>query len=476
MALSVIILAAGQGKRMKSDLPKVLQPLAGRALLSHVITAAAKLSPSSVHVVYGHGGEQVRAALSAEQVSWVLQAEQKGTGHAVMQAMPEIPASDQVLVLYGDVPLVRAETLSALVAAADDKTLSILSVRLPDPTGYGRVLRDNAGSVYRIVEQKDATRKELAVNEVNTGLLCAPAGALAGWLSNLKNDNAQGEYYLTDIVASAVRQGFKVNAIAAPTIPEVLGINDKVQLAEVEAEYRRQRAHELMIAGVTLTDPGRIDIRGEVTVGRDVTIEPNVMLSGRVVLGNRVRIGAGCVLSDVEIGDDTEVHPYCVLAEAKVGSNCVVGPYARLRPGTHLSDAAHVGNFVELKNTTLGVGSKANHLTYLGDADVGAKVNVGAGTITCNDDGANKWRTVIEDGAFIGSGSMLVAPITVGANATVGAGSTLTRAAPRDSLTLERSRQQTISRWTRPSKATPAEKAEREARSGLDGTPEPAAD
>jgi len=476
MGLSVIILAAGQGKRMKSDLPKVLQPLAGRALLSHVIAAATKLAPSAVHVVYGHGGEQVRAALSAENVSWALQAEQKGTGHAVMQAMPGVPATDQVLVLYGDVPLVRAETLSALVTAADDKTLSILSVRLPDPTGYGRVLRDNAGSVYRIVEQKDATRKELAVNEVNTGLLCAPAGALAAWLSNLKNDNAQGEYYLTDIVASAVRQGFKVNAIAAPTIPEVLGINDKVQLAEVEAEYRRLRAHELMLAGVTLTDPARIDVRGEVVAGRDVTIEPNVILSGRVVLGNRVRIGTGSVLGDVTIGDDTEVHPYCVLSDATVGSHCVIGPYARLRPGTRLCDAAHVGNFVELKNTTLGAGSKANHLTYLGDADVGASVNVGAGTITCNYDGANKWRTVIEDGAFIGSGSMLVAPITVGANATVGAGSTLTRAAPRDALTLERSKQQTVARWSRPAKATPAEKAEREARSGLAGPAEPGAD
>ncbi len=467
MGLSVVILAAGQGKRMKSDLPKVLQPLAGRALLAHVIGAARKLAPTAIHVVYGHGGEQVQKALAGESLEWALQAEQKGTGHAVMQAMPAIPDADQVLVLYGDVPLVRPQTLAALVAAAGERSLAILSVRLPDPTGYGRVLRDNAGSVYRIVEQKDATRKELAVDEVNTGLMCAPAQALSGWLSQLKNDNAQGEYYLTDVVALAVRSGFKVSAVAAPTIPEVLGINDKLQLAEVEAEFRRVRARELMQEGVTLVDPARIDVRGEVTVGRDVMIEPNVTLVGRVRLGHRVHIGAGCVLTDVTIGDDTVVHPYSVLAEADVGAGCVIGPYARLRPGTRLDDAAHVGNFVELKNTHLGAGSKANHLTYLGDADVGTSVNVGAGTITCNYDGANKWRTVIEDGAFIGSGSMLVAPVTVGANATIGAGSTLSRSAPRDALTLERAKQQTVARWSRPAKVSAAEKAEREARSGL---------
>jgi bifunctional UDP-N-acetylglucosamine pyrophosphorylase/glucosamine-1-phosphate N-acetyltransferase len=465
MGLSVIILAAGQGKRMKSDLPKVLQPLAGRALLAHVIEAAKKLSPTAIHVVYGHGGEQVRAAFAHENIQWALQAEQKGTGHAVMQAMPTVSAADQVLVLYGDVPLIEPATLRLLRDASDEQTLSLLSVRLPDPTGYGRVLRDNAGSVYRIVEQKDATRKELSVNEVNTGLVCAPAAALNTWLSALSNDNAQGEYYLTDIVAMAVRQGFKVSAVAAPTIPEVLGINDKRQLAEVEAHYRQARASALMDAGVTLIDPTRLDVRGEVQVGRDVIIEPNVTLSGNVVLGHRVQIGAGCLLTNVTVGDDTIIHPYCVLQDAAVGSQCVIGPYARLRPGTELAQAAHVGNFVELKNTRLGEGSKANHLTYLGDAVVGARVNVGAGTITCNYDGVNKWRTVIEDGAFIGSGSMLVAPVSVGKGATIGAGTTLTRSAPPSALTLERAKQQTLPRWSRPVKVSKEEKAEREAKS-----------
>ena len=471
MGLSVVILAAGQGKRMKSDLPKVLQPLAGRPLLAHVIQAARELNPASIHVVFGHGGEQVRAAIDDPGIHWVLQAEQKGTGHAVAQAMPAIDALEQVLVLYGDVPLVRPETLKRLIDAGGARALGLLSVRLPDPSGYGRVLRDNAGRVYRIVEQKDATRKELAVDEVNTGLMCAPAGALSGWLAALNNDNAQGEYYLTDVVTSAVRAGFAINVVESPTIPEVLGINDKLQLAEVEAEYRRARARELMLAGVTLVDPQRLDVRGAVLAGRDVVIEPNVVLSGHVRLGNRVRIGAGCVLHEVTLGDDTHLEPYCVIEKSSIGEGCVVGPYARLRPGTTLAAGARVGNFVELKNTKLGTGSKANHLTYLGDADVGSRVNVGAGTVTCNYDGVNKWRTVIEDGAFIGSGSMLVAPITIGADATVGAGSTLTRPAPRDALTLERARQQTVERWRRPAKATPAEKAEREAKARLEDPP-----
>ena len=467
MGLSIVILAAGQGKRMKSDLPKVLQPLAGKALVSHVIDAARRLGPSSIHVVVGHGGEAVTGALKDSGVAFALQAEQKGTGHAVMQAMPAVPPGDLVLVLYGDVPLVDPGTLRTLIDAAGERTLSILSVKLPDPTGYGRVLRDNAGTVYRIVEQKDATRKELSVNEVNTGLLCAPAAALAGWLGALRNDNAQGEYYLTDVVAAAVKDGFRVEAVAAPTIPEVLGINDKAQLAEVEAHYRRLRAAELFAAGVTIIDPARLDVRGAVEAGRDVTLEPNVVLEGSVRLGNRVRVGAGCVLRNVSVGDDTEIHPYSVLVDARVGAHCVIGPYARLRPGSVLADEAHVGNFVEIKNATLGRGSKANHLTYLGDAEVGSGVNVGAGTITCNYDGANKWLTVIEDGAFIGSGSMLVAPVTVGRDATIGAGTTLTRSAPRGALTLERAKQQTLERWSRPTKAGPEEKAERQAKAGL---------
>jgi bifunctional UDP-N-acetylglucosamine pyrophosphorylase/glucosamine-1-phosphate N-acetyltransferase len=452
MPLSVVILAAGQGKRMKSDLPKVLQPVAGRPMLDHVIRCAAELSPEAIHVVYGHGGERVREALSAAPVAWVLQAEQHGTGHALMQAAPAIPDDHTVLVLYGDVPLTQASTLRQLLGQAGPSSLAILSVRLPDPTGYGRVLRDNAGSVYRIVEQKDATRKELAVDEVNTGLMAAPAGKLKGWLGRLSNDNAQGEYYLTDVVAMAVRDGLKVEAVVAPTVAEVLGVNDKLQLAQVEAEYRRMRAAQLMLDGVTVADPARLDVRGEVEHGRDVFLDVNVVLEGRVRLGDRARIGPNVVLRDCEIGADTVVHPNCVLEKSVVGNQCSIGPFARLRPGNRLADGVHIGNFVEAKNSEIGEGSKANHLSYLGDTTVGRKVNVGAGTITCNYDGANKHRTHIGDGAFIGSGSMLVAPVTVGEQATIGAGSTITKDAPAGKLTLERSKQVSLDGWKRPVK------------------------
>ncbi len=452
MPLSVVILAAGQGKRMNSDLPKVLQPLAGRALLAHVIDCARDLEPAAIHVVYGHGGERVREALADAPVSWVLQAEQHGTGHALMQAMPAIPADHDVLVLYGDVPLTRPATLRALLAARSGRSLAVLSVRLPDPSGYGRVLRDNAGTVYRIVEQKDATRKELAVDEVNTGLMALPAAPLAGWLGRLSNDNAQGEYYLTDVVALAVRDGYSVEAVLAPTVIEVLGVNDKRQLAEVEAGYRRLRTDALMLAGVTLIDPARCDVRGSLEHGRDVTIDVNVVFEGRIRLGDRVRIGPNVVMRDCEVGDDTVIHANCVMERSVIGRACSVGPFARLRPGNEVADGAHIGNFVELKNSVLGPGSKANHLSYLGDSTVGRKVNVGAGTITCNYDGANKYRTEIGDGAFIGSGTMLVAPVRVGENATIGAGSTITRDAPPDKLTLERSRQSTIDGWKRPVK------------------------
>ncbi|MBS0394820.1 MAG: bifunctional UDP-N-acetylglucosamine diphosphorylase/glucosamine-1-phosphate N-acetyltransferase GlmU [Proteobacteria bacterium] len=451
--MSIVILAAGQGKRMRSDRPKVLQPLAGRPLLGHVLDAAAELGADAIHVVYGHGGEAVRDAFAGRPLGWALQAEQHGTGHAVMQAMPAIPDDHQVLVLYGDVPLVRPRTLEALLARAGERSLALLSVMLEDPSGYGRVLRDNAGNVYRIVEQKDANRKELSVREANTGLLAAPAAALRRWLAGLSNDNAQAEYYLTDVVALAVRDGFKVEAVVAPTVAEVLGVNDRAQLAALEGEYRRLRTAELLAAGVTLLDPARVDVRGPVRCGRDVVIDVNVVLEGEVELGDRVVVGPGCVLRDVTVGADTVLHPYCVAQDAAIGERCSVGPYARLRPGARLLAGAHVGNFVELKNATLGEGSKANHLTYLGDTTVGREVNVGAGTITCNYDGANKWPTVIEDGAFIGSGSMLVAPVTVGRGATIGAGSTITRPAPRGALTLERSRQQTLAGWERPKKA-----------------------
>jgi len=469
MKLSIVILAAGQGKRMKSDLPKVLQPLANRPLLQHVIDCARALEAEAIHVVYGHGGEQVPQAFAGQPLTWVRQAEQLGTGHALMQAMPAIPDAHLVLVLYGDVPLVASATLRALCGAAGERSLALLSVVLDDPAGYGRVLRDKAGSVYRVVEQKDANRKEQAVRECNTGLLAAPAAALRRWLGKLGNENAQAEYYLTDIVALAVRDGYKVEAVVATSATEVLGVNDKAELAELEAAYRRQRARELMLAGVTVLDPARLDVRGSVTAGRDVLLDVNVVLEGTVVLGDRVRVGAGCVLRDTSVAADTVLHAHCVLDGAEVGAGCSVGPFARLRPGTRLARGAHVGNFVELKNATLGADSKANHLSYLGDTTVGTAVNVGAGTITCNYDGANKWPTVIEDGAFIGSGSMLVAPVTIGAGATIGAGSTISKPAPPGALTLERSRQQTLAHWQRPHKADAAERAHRIAGAQLPG-------
>jgi bifunctional UDP-N-acetylglucosamine pyrophosphorylase/glucosamine-1-phosphate N-acetyltransferase len=453
MPISVVILAAGQGKRMKSDLPKVLQPLAGRALLSHVIDTAREIEADGIHVVYGHGGEQVREALAQAPVTWALQAEQLGTGHAVQQGMPGVPDEHLVLVLYGDVPLVQAATLRRLVeAAAGGEALGLLSVRMQDPTGYGRIVRDRAGNVARIVEHKDANQKERAIDEVNTGLMATSARRMREWLGQLKNDNAQGEYYLTDVVVMAARAGLKVNAILAEREDEVLGVNDKAQLAEVEAVYRRRRAQELMLAGVTLADPLRFDARGPVTVGRDVSIDVNVVLEGTVKLGDRVRIGPNVVIRDSEIGDDAVIHGHCVLDRAKVGARAIVGPFARLRPEAVLHEEVHVGNFVEVKKSELMRGAKANHLTYLGDATVGPKVNIGAGTITCNYDGVNKWRTEIGEGAFIGSGTMLVAPVKVGAQATIGAGSTITRDTPDGKLTVERSKQVTIDAWRRPEK------------------------
>ena len=455
MPLSVVILAAGQGKRMASDLPKVLQPLAGRPLLAHVVATARTLAPDAIHVVHGHGAEKVRAAIAGADIRWSLQAEQKGTGHAVVQAMPAIPDDHTVLVLYGDVPLIRPATLEDLVARSGPKALALLSARLADPAGYGRVVRDTAGRVARIVEDKDANHKERAIGEINTGVLAAPAGKLRGWLGALKADNSQAEYYLTDCIGAAVRDGCAVEAVVAETAAEVLGVNDKLQLAEAEAAHRRERAAELMRAGVTVVDPARIDIRGEVSCGRDVVLDVNVILEGKVKLGNRVKVGANSVLRDCEIGDDSEVRVNCLVEGAVTGAGCVIGPFARLRPGTRLADSVHIGNFVEVKNSEIGAGSKANHLTYLGDTTVGSKVNVGAGTVTCNYDGANKHRTTIGDGAFIGSGTMLVAPVSVGEEATIGAGSTITKSAPAGKLTVERSRQQVIENWKRPEKKPP---------------------
>ncbi len=366
--------------------------------------------------------------------------------------MPGVPDGHDVLVLYGDVPLIRAETLRGLVARTGPKSLALLSARLPDPAGYGRVLRDAAGSVTRIVEERDATAEQRRIAEINTGVLAAPAARLRAWLGALKADNAQGEYYLTDCIDAAVRDGCTVAAVVADSPAEVLGVNDKVQLAEAEATHRANRAVELMRAGVTVVDPARLDVRGEVACGRDVVLDVNVILEGKVRLGDRVKVGANCVLRNCEIGDDSVVHVNSLVEGSVAGSKCTIGPFARLRPGTRLADGVNVGNFVEVKNSELGAGSKANHLAYLGDSTVGAKVNVGAGTVTCNYDGANKHRTTIGDGAFIGSGAMLVAPVSVGEGATIGAGSTITKPAPAGKLTVERGRQQTVEGWKRPEK------------------------
>ena len=452
MPLSVVILAAGQGKRMNSDLPKVLQPLAGQPLLQYVIRTARALQPAHVYVVYGHGGLAVPQAFAHEPVNWVLQAEQLGTGHAVMQAMGAIPDDHTVLVLYGDVPLIRADTLIPLVAAAAEGSLALLTVNLDEATGYGRILRDAEGRVSAIIEHKDATAEQRSIKEANSGVMAAPAGALRDWLLGLGADNAQREYYLTDVVLGAVAAGSPVGAIPVPDALEVMGVNDRIQLAQVEAALRRLSTEELMVAGATLADPARVDVRGSVTVARDVFIDVGTVLIGQVHLGARVRIGPNCLIRDSYIGADTEIHANCVIEQARVGEHCRIGPFARLRPDTALERGVHIGNFVETKNARIGAGSKANHLSYLGDATVGSHVNVGAGTITCNYDGANKWPTVIEDGAFIGSGSMLVAPLRVGAGATVGAGSTLNEDAPEGQLTLARARQITVPGWSRPVK------------------------
>lgn len=450
--LSVVILAAGQGKRMKSDLPKVLQPLAGHPLLAHVLDAASALNPASVHVVYGHGGEKVRQAVRAPHLHWVHQSEQLGTGHAAQQAMPAIADSHVVLVLYGDVPLIRTETLRALLALAGPKSMGLLTAEFADATGYGRIVRNTKGQVLRVVEQQDATPKQLRIKEGNSGVLAVSARHLKRWLAQLKNDNTQREYYLTDIIAMAVTDKIRVTPLIAPTYYEVLGVNDKVQLAELEGEYRRLRARELMLAGVTVIDPARLDVRGSVQCGRDVTLDVNVVLEGPVQLGDGVRVGANCVLTQVRVGAGTKIKPNCVIERAEIGAACEIGPFSRIRPETTLRDRVQIGNFVEVKKSELGVGSKARHLSYLGDAVIGAGVNVGAGTVTCNYDGANKWRTEIGDEAFIGSGTMLVAPVKIGAGATIGAGSTIAADAPAGKLTLARTRAKTVEEWQRPTK------------------------
>jgi bifunctional UDP-N-acetylglucosamine pyrophosphorylase / glucosamine-1-phosphate N-acetyltransferase len=459
MQLSVVILAAGQGKRMNSDLPKVLQPLAGQPLLRHVIRTARALQPANIYVVYGYGGAQVQAALTHESVEWILQADQLGTGHAVMQAMCVIPDDHTVLVLYGDVPLIRTPSLRKLTTLADEGALAILSVDLDNATGYGRIVRDAHGHVSAIVEHKDASPEQQQIRELNSGLLAAPAGRLREWLLGLGRNNSQREYYLTDVVAGAVQAGDRVDAVPIANAAEVAGVNDKIQLAQVEALYRRERAEELMIAGATLADPSRIDIRGDVEVGRDVFIDINAVLIGEVRLAAGVKIGPNCHISNSQIGADTEIYANSIVDHAVVAENCRIGPFARVRPNTVLHHDVHIGNFVEVKSSEIGVGSKANHLSYVGDAQVGSGVNIGAGSITCNYDGQNKWPTLIEDRVFIGSGSMLVAPVRIGAGATIGAGSTITQNAPDGELTLTRAKQTTVTGWQRPTKADDKEKA-----------------
>jgi len=452
--VNVVILAAGHGKRMHSDIPKVLHPLAGKPLLGHVIDAARELSPQRICVVYGHGGDAVREALATggatEGIVWVLQQPQLGTGHAVIQALPHLIDGVPTLVLYGDVPLIRAATLKRLCAASG-AGLAVLTVELADPHGYGRIVR-KAGAIERIVEQKDANSAEQAIREVNTGIMVAPTPKLKAWLTKLKNDNAQREYYLTDIVALAVADGVSVASAQPHAVWETLGVNSRNQLAELERVHQANVAGALMGRGVTLADPARLDVRGQLECGRDVTIDINCVFEGEVSLGDRVSIGANCILKNVRVAAGTRIEPFCHMEDADIGANSRLGPYARIRPGTALAEDVHVGNFVEVKASTIGTGTKANHLAYIGDTEIGRNVNVGAGTITCNYDGANKHRTVIEDDVFIGSDTQLVAPVRVGRGATLGAGTTLTRDAPEGQLTVSRAKQVSISGWKRPLK------------------------
>jgi bifunctional UDP-N-acetylglucosamine pyrophosphorylase/glucosamine-1-phosphate N-acetyltransferase len=450
--LNVVILAAGKGTRMQSDLPKVLHPLAGRPLLGHVLAAADSLSPERICVVYGHGGETLPQVIGRPELAWAKQEPQLGTGHAVQQAVPHLNPDALCLILYGDVPLTRPETLQEMTLIAREGAIALLTVRLANPSGYGRIVRNARGQVERIVEHKDASPEELAIEEVNTGILCLPAGKLAGWLSRLTNENAQGEYYLTDVIGMAAAEGERVIPCHPAAAWEVLGINSRQQLAELERTHQRNLAEALMGRGVTLIDPARLDVRGSLECGRDVLIDVNCVCEGRVILGDGVRVGAHCVLKDVEVGAGVEIKPFCHVESARLGARAIIGPYARIRPGTVLDEEVHVGNFVELKNAQVGFNSKINHLSYVGDATVGRKVNIGAGTITCNYDGANKHRTVIEDNAFIGSDTQLVAPVTVGEGATLGAGTTLTRDAPANQLTVSRVKQVSLPGWQRPVK------------------------
>jgi len=451
--LDIVILAAGKGTRMHSDRPKVLHRLAGKPLLQHVLDCAVRLQPQKVCVVYGHGGEAVPQAMQQYAAQYVLQEPQLGTGHAVQQAMEYLDDNSRTLVLYGDVPLIQHATLHQMyqMQQASDG-LVLLTVNLHNPTGYGRIVRDAQGDVQRIVEEKDATPEQIEICEVNTGILLVPTRELRTWLTELQNDNAQGEYYLTDIIAMAVEQGIEIHTVQPAHAWEVEGINSKIQLAQLERTWQQVQASHLLAQGVTLADPARIDIRGSLNCGRDVEIDIDCIFEGEVQLGDGVQVGAYSVLKNATIAAGTQIAPYSHIDSSSVGADCRIGPFSRLRPGTALADQVHIGNFVEIKNSEIAAGSKANHLSYIGDSTVGSRVNIGAGTITCNYDGANKHRTVIGDDAFIGSDTQLVAPVTVGSGATIGAGSTITRDAPENALTLSRSKQTTVSGWKRPEK------------------------
>ncbi len=460
--LHVIVLAAGQGKRMKSALPKVLHPIAGKPMLHHVLATARTLAPESMCIVYGHGGEQVHAqtanALSELQINWAKQEPQLGTGHAVQQALPHLPADGVALILYGDVPLISAETLSTLVGAARENKLAWLTMTVANADGLGRILRDDQGHVKAIVEHKDATDEQRKIKEINTGFLACPVAWLSNWLPKLQNANAQGEYYLTDILAMAVADGVAVETFSPAAEWEVTGINSKDQLAQLERTYQLEIAKRLMTDGTSLADPSRIDVRGALTCGNgvisDVFIDVNCLFEGAVHLASNVKIGANCILKDCTIGENTEILPFSLIDGATIGKSARIGPYARIRPATTLADHTHIGNFVEVKASEIGEGSKANHLSYIGDTTIGANVNVGAGTITCNYDGVNKHRTIIEDNVQIGSDVQLVAPVTIGRGATIGAGTTVWKNAPPATLTLNRKEQTTLDGWTRPVKKT----------------------
>ena len=451
LGLSIIILAAGQGTRMRSRRPKVLQPLAGKPLLSHVLECSKALKANDICVVYGHGADTVQATYADETLRWALQAEQLGTGHAMQQAMPGTPDDNRVLVLFGDVPLLMPATLALLLGETPTDDMAVLTVDMEDPTGYGRIIREH-GSVSCIVEEKDAGPEDKAVREINTGVLLCPADKLKGWLSDLSNDNAQGEYYLTDVIAMAVNDDVTVHGIKASSPVEVMGINDKKQLAEAERALQARLVDELMTEGVGFADPARVDIRGTLKCGKDVFIDVNAIFEGDVELGDGVTIESNNLIRDSRIGAGTVIHSNCHIESSSTGKHCEIGPFARMRPGAELANNVKVGNFVEIKKSTVDDGSKVNHLTYIGDAEIGKGVNIGAGTITCNYDGANKYKTTINDGAFIGSGVELVAPVEIGKNATIGAGSTITKDTPDDQLTLERAKQMTVRGWKKPVK------------------------